>query len=394
MSLGGFYLSQFKITYSAENYSSLYGYGTDLLSKYANAIVAASAASDGGWLIDADKVSGADDTANGVPIYNFQARMPAWGGRYPAGSYNIGCFLKYNNGTTVRHLFLMLNTCIYYFTGSPGYQPEDTNSLRFNRLSVFSAEAPYESSFGGAPISFGAMCRDEPFEITELCDLTKDVFLVSDTPLFPITGNFIDSFEYVDFDANIPFDYRKLSKPEDNDSFVLGVCVKGDIVVSIFRDCSWNIGNYTCTIFGDIVDCYQEDDTKKFGVVQGSCGFYSNWKNGSIANEPYGNQSYGKVVGCPMNNDSSVALKKEYLNAVLSHVEENTAFCAYTGSYLSFVGNISNSEKGSKYKGKINTDVFLQCNELTGSEVVLDGNFIRIGSCLVGWDPSNDSLLS
>lgn len=394
MSLGGFHLSQFKITYSAANFSSLYSYGTSLLSEYANAIVTASGSSDGGWSIDVDKVSGADDTVNGIPIYNFQTRIPVWGTEYPSGSYNIGCFLKYNNGTIVRHLFLMLNTCIYYFNESPSSGSDDKNSLRFNRLLGFGGQAPYESSFGGAPISFGAMCRVEPFDITELCDLTKGVSLISDTPLFPITGNFIDTFQYLDYDANIPFNYRKLSKPNDNDSFVLGVCVKGDIIISIFRDSSWNIGNYTCTIFGNIVDCYREGDTKNFGVIQGNCGFYSNWINSSDIYEIYGNKSYEKVIGCFIESNSAVSLKKEYLSSVLSHIEDNTAFCAYTGSYLSFVGDISNSENGSKYKGKINTDVFRQCNELTGSGVVLEGNFIRIGSCLVGWDPSNSNLFS
>ena len=395
MSLGGFHLSQFKITYSPANFPSLYSYGTYLLSNYANAIVTASGSSDSGWSIDAGKVSGADDTVNSVPIYNFQTRIPVWGTQYPAGSYNIGCFLKYNNGSIVRHLFLMLNTCIYYFNESPSSGSDDKNSLRFNRLLEFGdGNAPYGSSFGGAPISFGAMCRAEPFDITELCDLTKSVSLVSDTPLFPITGSFIDTFQYLDYDVNIPFSYRKLSKPNENDSFVLGVCVKGDIIISIFRDSLWSTGNYTCTIFGNIIDCYREGDAKKFGVIQGSCGFYDNWINGSDIYEIYDNKSYEKVIGCFINSDSAVALKKEYLSSVISHIEDNTAFCAYTGSYLSFVGDISNSENGSKYKGKINTDIFRQCNDLTGSEVVLEGNFIRIGSCLVGWDPSNSNLFS
>lgn len=394
MSTGGFYLSQFKITYNTTNYASLYDYGADLLSKYANCILAASQQSDGNWSVDADMVSGADDTVNSVPIYNFQTRIPVWGNAYPTGSYNIGCFLKYDNGTTVRHLFLMLNSCVYYFSGNPSSGTEDKDSLNFQRVLLTTSNNPFMNTTTGYPISMGAMCRVETFNITDLCDNSKSVLSVSDTPLFPINGCFIDSLQYTDYDANIPFSYKKLSVPNENDSYVLGVCVKNDIVISIFRDSSWQIGNYTCSVFGNIIDCYNPSDNKKFAAIQGSCGYYDNWRNdNNNINEPYGNNIYSKVSGCFKTSNTSTPLTKDYLQSVISRTTDNTNFCACTGSYLSFADNIANSANGSKYKGKINEDVFRQCNELIGSEVVLEGAFLRIGSCLVGWDASNPSLL-
>lgn len=395
MSTGGFYLSQFKITYNTTDYSTLYDYGADLLSKYANCILTASQQSDGNWSVDADMVSGADDTVNSVPIYNFQTRIPVWGDAYPTGSYNIGCFLKYDNGTTVRHLFLMLNSCVYYFDASVSSGSVDKNSLNFRRVLLTTSNDPFMNTTTGYPLSMGAMCRVEPFDITDLCNNSKNVLSVSDTPLFPINGCFINSFKWTDFDVNIPFNYEKLSTPNENASYVLAVCVKNDTIISIFRDSSWQVGNYTCSVFGNIIDCYNSSDNKKFAAIQGSCSFYNEWNNNEYvhAKELYGNNNYSKVSGCFKTSNTSTPLTKDYLQSVISRTTDNTNFCACTGSYLSFVDNISNSANGSKYKGKIDEDVFRQCNELTSSEVVLDGTFIRIGSCLVGWDASNPSLL-
>ena len=398
MSLGGFRLQQFKITYNSNNYSSYLEYGCDLLSKYANCIINASSYSDSGWTIDENKTDG-DYEVNDISIYNLQTRVPVWGTAYPEGSYNICCFLKYDNGTTVRHLYLMLNSCLMVFNTSYSSSAEDKDSFPFYKYDR-STNAPYWNPCGGVPVTFGAMCRTEEFVLNDIINNSKNIKQVSDTPFFSLTGAFVHSFIYTDRDSNINYRTGSLTNPEIDESYVLGTAVKNDIIISIFRKSSWSIGNYNVMLFGDIINCYNDRDNKKFTVIQGCCNYASDWYNDSNLKKTnnieniYAGLSYPYCFGYTYESGNTFyGLTKEYLNTIISSVTENRHFLACTGSYLSFYDNISNNLNGSKYKGHIDTEVFRQCNECQGSEVVLDGNFIRIGSCLVGWDYSNPNLL-
>ena len=56
MSLGGFYLDQFKITYNTTLFPTRLDYGIELISKYANAIIGASSRGNSYWSIDTNNI--------------------------------------------------------------------------------------------------------------------------------------------------------------------------------------------------------------------------------------------------------------------------------------------------------------------------------------------------
>lgn len=402
MSLGGFYLDQFKITYNTTLFPTRLDYGIELISKYASAIVGASDRGESYWGLDSNKDTG-DYTKNGISVYDLQSRVPVWGDEYPENSYTLGVFLKYDDLVKTKYLLIILTTSIMYFdaeyTNDGDTDYRFRNSFPFYKANITTSVSPFISETGGMPVSIGAMLRNTEFDLSDVLDNTKSIFEVSDTPFFSLNGCFINSFSNLDAGCNIPYVENKgsLAIPKEGDSFVFGLVVKDDVIISLFRNSNWNIGNYNVTIFGDIVDCYNKFDSKKFSVIQGSSNYYNNWSNVLGIEElekNYNNMNYSFCPSYVYNKTVSYGARKDYLMSVISSVSYNTHFLACTGSYLYFNSDITNNACGSKYKGKINSDVYRQCNECFGSEIVLDGNFIRIGNCLVGWDYTNPNLLS
>lgn len=391
--MAGFHLSQFKRTYNSTDYSSHAVWGQELLTEFVQAIVSASNAGDGGWSIDTDKTAGAD--IDGL-IYDLKSRDTR-SATYETGAYAYGAFLKYENANKTKYLFVMI-------TSSANFGPS-INVATASGYPLGAKIAGYgsELKYGLLPLSMGAMVSNTPFSITDLCDYTKNWYEVADTPLFALNGQHISQCYSSSSTKVLGHTMNKIAAPTvGNTSVVLAVAVKGDVIISLFRNSAWTTGEYSATIFGDIL-IPPGSDTKTFAAVTANPGGIkqtSSSSTGWTSNTDLASTSTGEVANSVVVRDdpntSNHALGvKEFLSSLVAQINSNTNLIAWTAAYIYFYDTtVASTASGSRYNGEIDTDIFRVCNTLNGSSIVLDGDFLQIGSNLISWDSANEALLS
>ena len=391
--MAGFHLAQNKLTYSSTYYASYAAWGQVLLENFVDCILSASEEGDGGWVIDPDKTASADI---GNYIYDLQTRDTR-SATYETGAYAYGAFLKYESANKTKYLFVMITSSANF--GAP---VNVATSSGYPLGAKVAGEGTLLAR-GLLPVSMGAMVSSTPFSVTDLCDYTKNWYEVADTPLFALNGQYIYQCYSSSAAKVLSHSMNKLAAPAlDNTSVVLGVAVKGDIIISLFRNSAWTTGEYSATIFGDIL-IPPGSDTKTFAAITANAGSIkqsssagTGWTTDTDLAANRTGYTTNSVVIRDDPSDASHALGvKESLSSLISQIDNNTNLIAWTAAYTYFYSTtVASTASGSRYTGEIDTDAFRACNVLSGSSVVLDGDFLQFGSNLIGWDSANEDLLS